>query len=122
MKASFTLGLFATQMVSAAVSGYNDTQAQIALDLDIVAYCGHDAYKSHVFSGVTEGFIHTKTLYDVKWDVEGYIGYLPSDSAIYVVFRGTDSLRNLIMDGDATSSDYEVVPECAGCKVHTGFY
>lgn len=56
------------------------------------------------------------------WDVEGYIGYLPSDSSIYVVFRGTDSLRNLIMDGDATSSDYEVVPECSGCKVHSGFY
>ncbi len=66
--------------------------------------------------------MHTKTLYDVKWDVEGYIGYLPSDSSILVVFRGTDSLRNIIMDADATSSDYEVVPECSGCKVHSGFY
>ena len=26
------------------------------------------------------------------------------------------------MDADATSSDYEVVPECSGCKVHSGFY
>jgi len=26
------------------------------------------------------------------------------------------------MDADATSSDYDVDPECVGCKVHSGFY
>jgi putative lipase involved disintegration of autophagic bodies len=56
------------------------------------------------------------------WDVEGYVGYLPSDSSIFVVFRGTDSLQNLVMDADATSSDYDVAPECGDCKVHSGFY
>ena len=47
---------------------------------------------SHTFTGVTEGFITTKVVYDATYDVEGFIGVLPSDASIYVTFRGTDSV------------------------------
>ena len=74
------LSLFTTKVLSSqrTIKNYNDVDAQIALDLDIVAYCGHQAYGTHVFTGVSEGFVHTKTLYNGEWDVEGFVGYLPS--------------------------------------------
>lgn len=122
MKTTITASLFATKVLTASTAGYSDLQAQISLDLSINAYCGKESYKTLVFSGPSEGFVYTKTLSNILSDVEGYVGYLPSDSSIFVVFRGTDSLRNLVMDADATSSAYDVSPECGDCKVHTGFY
>jgi len=37
------LSLFTTKVLSSqrTIKNYNDVDAQIALDLDIVAYCGH---------------------------------------------------------------------------------
>ena len=118
--------LIASALASAAmagVSGYTDQQAQIALQLSIDAYCGKDAYMKHVFEGPAEGFVPTKVISGILYDVEGYVGYLKSEESIYVVFRGTESWdwRNYYADFDATNTIYEIWPEC-NCKVHSGFY
>jgi len=58
-----------------------------------MAYCGSDSYMNQVWPDVLEGFVPTKVLYDgVIDDTEGFVGYLPSDESIYVVFRGTESI------------------------------
>ena len=75
---------------------------------------------SHTFTGVTEGFITTKVVYDATYDVEGFIGVLPSDASIYVTFRGTDSVLNTYVDGLIDKVAYSMWPEC-NCKVHMGF-
>ena len=95
-------------------------QALISVDLSQVAYCGHELYPSHTFTGPTEGFILTKVIYDPTYDVNGYIGYLPSDNSIYVTFRGTDSELNTFIDSLAEKATYRMWPEC-NCSVHTGF-
>ena len=74
----------------------------------------------HTFTGPTEGFTLTKVIYNDTYDVEGYIGYLPSDNSIYVTFRGTDSAKNDYVDSLIDKTTYTMWPEC-NCTVHTGF-
>lgn len=54
-------------------------------------------------------------------DLEGFIGYLPSDDSIYVVFRGSSSLNNWIANMTTTKTAYTSYPEC-NCEVHLGWY
>jgi hypothetical protein len=57
----------------------------------------------------------------VELGLYGYIGYLPSDKAIYVIFRavGDDIARSVDLDGKLV--DYHLWPECEGCKIHRGY-
>lgn len=48
-----------------------------------------------------------------------YIGYTPSQSTIYVAFRGSESIQNWLDNLDAVLTSY---PLCSGCEVHKGFY
>jgi hypothetical protein len=102
-------------------SSYNAAQAQTSLWLSLAAYCGKSNYKSHVFKGPTTGFVLTTVISDVSTDTEGFVGYLPSDSSIYVVYRGSESIRNWISNLDAFKTAYTSFPEC-NCQVHKGFY
>ena len=76
---------------------------------------------THQFDGATEGFKVTRVIYDADHDTQGFIGYLPSDSSIYVVYRGTASFSNWLTDLDSTKSDFPN-PNCIQCTVHTGFW
>ena len=75
----------------------------------------------HTYGGPATGFVATKALYHFLDDTEGYVGYLPSDSSIYVVFRGSLSLSNFITDLNIDKVKYKTRPEC-DCQVHEGFY
>ena len=78
--------------------------------------------KSHNFNkGPTSGFVVTST-FDDGLDTQGYIGYLPSDKSIYVVYRGSSSIENWITNLKVTKIDYN--GNCCGksCQVHKGFY
>ena len=44
---------------------------------------------------------------------------MPSQSAIYVIFRGSTSIQDWVNNLDAVLTDY---PRCSGCEVHKGFY
>ena len=72
------------------------------------------------YVGATAGFVATSVIYDPLWDVEGFIGYLPSDESIFVVFEGTQSQRQSDMDIDTNPAKYDTWPEC-NCRVHAGF-
>ena len=74
----------------------------------------------HTFTGPTAGFTLTKVIYNDTYDVEGYIGYLPSDNSIYVTFRGTNSAKNDYVDSLVDKTTYTMWPDC-NCTVHTGF-
>lgn len=74
----------------------------------------------HKFEGAAQGFVPTLTIYNHSQDVEGYIGYLPSDKSIYVVFRGSASIENWITNLDGFKSKYQMWPDC-NCEVHAGF-
>lgn len=82
-------------------------------------YCGSpDTYLTRSYSGTLDGFVPTYHI-DAGHDTQGYVGYTSSQSAIYVVFRGSESMSNWISNIDAILTDY---PQCSGCKVHKGFY
>lgn len=76
---------------------------------------------SHAYSGAALGFRPTKVIYNPVNDVNGYVGYLPSDDSIYVAFRGTESPQNWQIDFDSTLVNYDLFPEC-DCYIHRGFY
>ena len=58
------------------------------------AYCGKDNYKTMSIGGYATGFVYKDTLYDVKTDIQGYIGTLTNKKSIYVVLRGSSSIMN----------------------------
>ena len=71
--------------------------------------------------GPASGFIYKETLYDIKTDIQGYIGILPSEKSIYVVLRGSSSKINWLDDFEVKKVPYITYPEC-NCNVHNGFY
>ena len=113
--------LLANTSASEEVNGYSDAQARISLQLSQDAYCGKANYLTQHYSGVVAGFVPTKIISNLVDDVEGFVGYLPSDSSIYVVFRGSESIRNWITNLTVDKMDYNTFPDCA-CQVHSGFY
>lgn len=119
-----TLLLIAIIAVTASAGFYNSTSdaaSERAVWLCSATYCDPTTYLTREFKGPTEGFVATYSIHDKKSDTTGYIGYLPSAKTIYVVFRGSSSIRNWISDLDAFKTAYASYPECE-CEVHKGFY
>jgi hypothetical protein len=88
--------------VTATNKAYSASQAAISLQLSEYAYCGHSLYSQVTWGGAATGFILKSVIYDILDDTNGFIGYLPSDNSIYVVFRGSESILNWITNLDAT--------------------
>jgi len=119
---SVLFGLFfSAKAFNVSYESYDSSQAQKSVWLSAAAACGHENYLTHVFKGPTEGFVVTKVIYDAKDDTQGYVGYLPSDKSIYVVYRGSESIKNWVTNLDAFKTPYTTFPEC-NCQVHKGFY
>ena len=114
----FKIALLAT---GALAAGWDQRQADISFDLSLASYCGHEQVLDYPFSGSVEGFVATKAIWNPENELTGYLGYLPSDQSIWVVFRGTVGQKNWDIDFDSVKVDYELWPECKGCKVHRGF-
>jgi hypothetical protein len=117
----FILPVALASYFNETVGAWDSNQAKTSLWLSAAAYCGKSNYASHVFKGPTTGFVYTSTISDIATDTEGFVGYLPADSSIYVVYRGSQTIRNWISNLDAFKTDYTSFPECA-CQVHKGFY
>jgi hypothetical protein len=104
-----------------SVLTYDSTQLNTCVWLSGAAYCGKDKYKTMILNGPASGFTYKETIYDVKTDLEGYIGILPTTKSIYVVIRGSSSTINWLDDFEVKLVSYNTFPEC-NCKVHYGFY
>lgn len=103
------------------VSSYDSSQLNTGVWLSGAAYCGKDKYQTMILGGPASGFTYKETLYDVKTDLQGYIGILPTTKSIYVVLRGSSSVINWLDDFEVKLVPYDTFPEC-NCKVHYGFY
>ncbi len=103
------------------LGAYDNNQGQISLWLSAAAYCDKSTYKTRTFKGPTTGFVATYVITGLTADTEGYVGYLPSDKAIYVAYRGSQTIRNWITNLDLYKTNYTSYPEC-NCQVHKGFY
>lgn len=104
------------------------TTASFSLDLGVknvwfsaAAYCGVNTVKTMTFKGPTTGFKVTYT-FDDNLDTQGYVGYLPSDTSIYIVYRGSSNIQNWMTNFQVANIKY--TPRCCGkdCTVHKGFY
>jgi hypothetical protein len=103
------------------VYSYDSTQLNTGVWLSGAAYCGKEKYKTMILDGPASGFTYKETLYDIKTDLQGYIGILPTTKSIYVVIRGSSSTMNWLDDFEVKLVPYNTFPEC-NCKVHYGFY
>lgn len=116
----FLFSFFIFSFLSISFS-YESTQLKTGVWLSGAAYCGKDKYKTMIISGPGSGFTYKETLYDVKTDLQGYIGILPTTKSIYVVIRGSSSVINWLDDFEVRLVPYNTFPEC-NCKIHNGFY
>jgi hypothetical protein len=100
---------------------YNDKQIINGIWLSGAAYCGKENYNIMKLDGPVSDFLYKETIYDIKTDLQGYIGILPSTRSIYVVLRGSSSTMNWLDDFEVKQVPYTTYPECE-CNVHNGFY
>lgn len=105
----------------AQMRAFTMEQVNITVWLSAAAYCEKDTYNTMTVAGPAHGFVVKDVIYDLKSDLQGYVGILPSQQKIYVVFRGSSSVRNWIEDLEIKEVEYDTFPEC-NCKVHDGFY
>lgn len=117
----FYINFFLFLFFISIVSSYDSSQLNIGVWLSGAAYCGKDTYNKMILGGPASGFTYKETLYDVKTDLQGYIGILPTTKSIYVVIRGSSSIINWLDDFEVKLVPYDSFPEC-NCKVHYGFY
>lgn len=85
------------------------------------AYCAKEQYKTMNIGGPATGFVYKDTLYDIKTDLQGYIGTLSTTKTIYIALRGSSSIMNWMDDFEVKLVSYSTYPEC-NCNVHNGFY
>ena len=98
-------------------SSWSMNQANISVWLSAAAYCNKQDYKTMNLVGPATGVHVESILYDETTDMQGYIATL--DTTIYVVFRGSQSMRNWLDDFEIMQVKY---PYCEKCQVHKGFY
>ena len=94
MIATYLLVLLTSYLVKA----YDQDKSKIGVYLFGAAYCGKDKYKTMQLAGPASGFIYQDTLYNVKTDLQGFIGYLSSKKTIYMSLRGSSSELNWLDD------------------------
>lgn len=105
--------------LAAAAAASLRERMNVSVWLSGAAYCEKHQYPTMVLGGPAQGFVYHTTLYDWRTDVQGYIGVLHSTKTIYVVIRGSESVRNWIRDFEVRKMAYS---HCAGAEVHRGFY
>jgi hypothetical protein len=103
------------------INSYDTAQLNTGVWLSGAAYCGKDKYSSMILKGPASGFVYKDTLYDIKTDLQGYIGILATTKSIYVVLRGSSSAINWLDDLEIKLVPYTTYSEC-NCNVHYGFY
>ena len=87
--------------------------------LSSTAYCPPETYLSRTYFGAAKGFVPTAHIQVDKDTTEGFVGYMSSQSLIYVSFRGSETIQNWVDNLDVRQTEY---PKCDGCEVHEGFY
>ena len=96
-------------------------EGEISAALSATAYCGKQTYLTREWiSPEVKGFVATKVISDYIHDTQGFVGYLPSNNSIYVVFRGSSSIPNWITNINALQAKYKKWPKCK-CQVHKGW-
>ena len=103
------------------VRSYNMNESNITVRLSGAAYCGKENYNTmKVFEPANEIKVDT-ILYDIKTDLQGFVGYMVNSKTIYVTFRGSSSGLNWIEDFRIEKIPYTTFPSC-NCEIHKGFY
>lgn len=110
----FLAGIFL--MIVRGLSWETDAPTEASLWLSAAAYCDKSTYLTRTYKGPSSGFIPTYTIYDSRTDTTGYLGYLPSQNTIFVIFRGSVSWKNWASDLDVIKTNYTSYPEC-NCQV-----
>ena len=128
LKSIFAAALVAVASAANEPNEFSGTfsyeQATIAHQLCKASYCGYENYMTHQWNDPeTAGFVVSNVIYNQQFDIEGYVGYLPSDEAIWIVFRGSYSKVNFYSDYDVFWVAYDDFGfQCVGCLVARGFY
>lgn len=60
-----------------------------------------------------------KVFQNTTGNIQGFVGYSQSINAIILSFRGSQDIKNWIINVDTVRTTYS---GCSGCQVHAGFY
>jgi len=121
------LALLAVAAPTQVAAGYDAATAMTFLHLAGAAYCPQSSiwgWNGTVHTAAVPGFQVEAVLYEATSDTQAFVGYLPSQDAVVISYRGTveSSLKNWIEDLSAWKTKTNF-PGCGGnCEVHSGFF
>lgn len=95
------MGVLAFAFVQMASATFDMQMANTSVWFSAASSCDPKTYSTHVYKGPTSGFVWAASFDGGLNDLNGYVGYLPSKSLIVVVYRGTESINNWLVDFDA---------------------
>jgi len=96
-------------------AGFDWILANTTIELVDVAYCKPSSFKKYHLTGLLEGFKVTTGILSFN----AFVGMLPLQKSIYVVFGGSSTVLDWMFDFDVKLTPYG---GCSGCKVHQGYY
>eukprot|EP01112_Ceratiomyxa_fruticulosa_P022920 TRINITY_DN8553_c0_g1_i1.p1 TRINITY_DN8553_c0_g1~~TRINITY_DN8553_c0_g1_i1.p1 ORF type:complete len:303 (-),score=24.05 TRINITY_DN8553_c0_g1_i1:94-1002(-) len=133
LNATFCFGLNTQTSQSSILSGgfgsnkyaYNVSEAHLNLYLSYSSYCDLPIKNwncSYCTTNYTKNFNFVTYFTSVNLTTFGYVGYM--DNAIFVVFRGTQGIPDLILDLDFAhfTPCSDPLPPVPNCYVHKGFH
>jgi pimeloyl-ACP methyl ester carboxylesterase len=101
-----------------ASAGYDMVRGNSSVWLSSIAYCPPETYLTRAYVGAATGFVPTAHIQWAKDTTEGFVGYMKSQSLIYIAFRGSETIQNWVDNLDVLTTGY---PACDSCEVHKGF-
>lgn len=117
----FLYSLLSLMLPSIFANNFDWALGNTTVGLSSFVYCDKSEYLTTDYSinPYTRSFVPTYQIYDQKYDVNGMIGHRIDDQTIYIVFRGSHSLKDWIDDLRIKKINTDT---CDECQVHKGFY
>lgn len=120
MMITLKLVLLALVFLCVENASYSNTLALKAGYMSAVAYENASVIASWQCSPCKKYPITSPTVFsNSTGNIQGFVGYSSVDNAIFVSFRGSQDIKNWILNLETTMTGYSL---CSGCQVHKGFY
>jgi hypothetical protein len=84
--------------------------------------CSQNIQANHKYEGtLAEGFVTSLVFEERQIGVQGFVGYMPSEKAIYAVFRAAINVEAYISVFHISLVPFTMFPECEDCRVSAGY-
>jgi len=118
LASSFFL-LLSCDVIEASDVNFDETIANRSIILSAKSYCDYEQYENQTYVDIAPDFKFFSKFSDVRTDMQGFIGHVPGEEQIWVVYRGSQTFINYWDDVQVKTVNASIA-DCQSCMVHHG--